>query len=85
MDQWLKDREEIIKHWGRVSFCWKVIILFFFLIMDKQIVESIVYLLNRLYVRPDRMVKIYSIQIDNNRTDKWDHIYTYLRSKLWNK
>lgn len=69
MDRWDKDREEILRHWNRLGFIWKFIILYLFSRNKK--VESVIYLLDRTYGRPDRMVKVGDAH--------WDTIRNLLR------
>lgn len=73
------DREEILKHWDRLNLFYKLVVLFLFSLLSSNKIESITYLLNRMYVRPDRMVCAYR----SKTVSQWYNIRSYLTRKLF--
>lgn len=73
MNNWEHDKVEIERHWDKLDFFCRFIILFVFPLLPHKKTESIGYIMNRLFTRPDRMVCV--------EENKWDSIYNFLRNK----
>lgn len=74
-----KDREEIFKHWDNLNLFYRLVILFVFSLINHKKIESMNYILNRMYVRPDRMICAYRTE----KVSQWYNIKTYLTRKLF--